>query len=399
MTMIRNVVLWAGVLALTHTGTLAAGGGDPKGAASQQDRYGYSARFDPLTGTYELDRTRSDDPRRAAEDALRTVPAGERSAVMTRVMNRMEAPEVLAVERRGTRVSVASTRLPEMTFDADGRAREERTVNGQRMSTRATLYGDRLEVSATGSNGSDFSATFEPIDNGAALRVTRRLFDERVRQPIVMQSVYRRISDTPDWDVYADAAGSRSRESSYSSYDSAVVPEGVTLVARLDEAIDLRNARPNDRITLTVEDAPQANLNGAVLEGYLLDTPASSANGQEGVTMEFDTIRLRSGQSAPFAGDIQAVRGPNGENISYNGERVEANPDQKQQAIERGAVGAALGALIGAVAGGTKGAVVGAVLGGGGAAATVYLPIDQLNQRTLARGTEFTIRTRAADRR
>jgi uncharacterized protein YcfJ len=111
--------------------------------------------------------------------------------------------------------------------------------------------------------------------------------------------------------------------------------------------------------------------------------------------MEFDTIRLSNGRSGPFTGTVDSVRSPNGETIPSNRERVEPANDQRQQAIERGAVGAAIGALIGAVAGGGKGAAVGAVIGGGGAAATVFLPIDQLNQPTLASGTEFTIRADA----
>ena len=72
-------------------------------------------------------------------------------------------------------------------------------------------------------------------------------------------------------------------------------------------------------------------------------------------------------------------------------QQVGSTRDRQDQAIERGAIGAAIGALIGAVAGGGKGAAIGAAVGGGGGAATVF--VDQLNQSTLERGTEFTIRT------
>jgi hypothetical protein len=398
MNTMKTAVLWAGVLALASAGPIAAAGSGRSGAARAQSQYGYaSSRFDPLSGTYELDRSRSDDPQRIADNALRDVPTSERSTVMNRVMSRLNPPDVLAIERADTRVSLASSRIPEIVLDADGRTRTERGVSGRQMTTRATLNGDRLEVSMTGSGGSDFSATFEPLDNGRALRVTRRVFDERVRQPIVMQSVYRKTSDTPDWDVYQGARndrpynGSRSASDAYGN-DSTLVPDGATLVARLDKPIDLKSAKQNDRVTLTVTSAPTAALEGATIEGYLADTPSSSVNGQSGVAMEFDTIRLSNGRSGPFTGTVDSVRSPNGETIPSNRERVEPSTDQRQQAIERGAVGAALGALIGAVAGGGKGAAVGAVIGGGGAAATVFLPIDQLNQPTLASGTEFTIR-------
>jgi hypothetical protein len=406
MNMMKTAIVCAGVLALATPGPLVAAGGGRSSAALAQNRYGSASRFDQLTGTYELDRSRSDDPQRIAENALRDVPASERSAAMNRVMSRLNPPDVLAVDRQDTRVSLASSRIPEIVLDADGRTRTERGASGRQMTTRATLNGDRLEVSTTGTGGSDFSATFEPLDNGRALRVTRRVFDERVRQPIVMQSVYRKTSDTANWDVYQGASNDRpynaSRSASsraYGNNDTTLVPDGATLVARLDNAIDLKSAKLNDRVTLTVSSAPTAELEGATIEGYLSDTPSSSVNGQSGVAMEFDTIRLSNGRSGPFTGTVDSVRSPNGETIPSNRERVEPANDQRQQAIERGAVGAAIGALIGAVAGGGKGAAVGAVIGGGGAAATVFLPIDQLNQPSLASGTEFTIRADAPRRR
>jgi hypothetical protein len=97
----------------------------------------------------------------------------------------------------------------------------------------------------------------------------------------------------------------------------------------------------------------------------------------------------------PFDGVIENVRGPNGEQISYDGEVVTPDGDQSQtqQAVQRGAIGAAIGAIIGGIAGGGKGAAVGAVLGGGGGAATVY--VDALNFSSVPRGTEFTIRGRS----
>ena len=117
----------------------------------------------------------------------------------------------------------------------------------------------------------------------------------------------------------------------------------------------------------------------------------SPVNGRNGVTIDLNQIRLRDGRTADFDGTVEAVRGPNGEMIPYNGEPIAASPRQSEQAVERGAIGAAVGALIGAVAGGEKGAAVGAVLGGGGAAATVF--VDQLNQGNLPRGTEFVVRS------
>ena len=289
-----------------------------------------------------------------------------------------------------------------MTFEADGQLHNETGPAGRQIATRASVYGNRLEVTATGSGGNDFSVTFAPLQGGNSLRVTRRVFDESLRAPIVMQSVYRRTSETPDWDLAANddryRGGDRSSSSagsSYNDYSSALVPEGSTLVARLDRPLDLSSARQNDRITLTVDRAPNPELQGATLEGQLLDGP-TAANGRTGVSMEFDTIRLRNGRTSEFSGIVEDIRGPSGDPIAYNGEPVGSTDDQRQQAVERGAIGAAVGALIGAVAGGGKGAAIGAVLGGGGAAATVF--IDRQGESRLPAGTTFTVRARAPRR-
>ena len=81
-----------------------------------------------LGGTYQLDTSRGDDPRRAADQATRTLPAEQRSRAYQRLMNRLEAPDVIAIDRQGNRVSMATSRGPRVTFDADNRVRTEEAV-------------------------------------------------------------------------------------------------------------------------------------------------------------------------------------------------------------------------------------------------------------------------------
>jgi hypothetical protein len=376
----------AAVLAVVLTGVTTA--------AAQST---YPPAYDALTGTYQLDRTRGEDATRIMNQAVRQLPQAERASASARLRERLEPPDVLAIERRGNAISLASSRVPEMTFQADGETRVERGLDGHRLTTTASLYGDRLELSARDSGGNDFSVTFEPLDSGDGLRVTRRLFDDQLRQPLVMESIYRKTSPAPDWDVYTGAMPGRYDSNAGTARSATtLVPAGTALSATLDQPIDFRQARANDRITLTVRRAPDPRFEDARIEGVLLNTPTPTS-GRTGVTMEFDWIRLADGQSGPFEGFVESVRGPDGDPVDYDGERIEPAEDRTEQAIQRGAVGAALGALIGAIAGGGEGAAIGAVLGGGGAAATVY--VDELNQRTLPRGTEFTIRASASDRR
>ncbi len=117
-----------------------------------------------LTGTYQLDRSRGDDPRRAAEQATHALPANQRQAVSERLMERLSAPETLAIERNDRTVTLASSSGRPVTFEADGTIRAERGYPGGTANTRATLFGDQLVVTTTGTGGSDYQVTFEPMD-------------------------------------------------------------------------------------------------------------------------------------------------------------------------------------------------------------------------------------------
>lgn len=349
------------------------------------------ATYEKLSGTFELDSARSQDPRRALDQATSQLSSAERNRVSTAMQSRLNPPEVLVLERTQNRVTIESSRAPQMSFDVDGRPHTETTPNGRNITTRSTLYGDRLEVTANGLAGSDFAVSFEPLDNGQSLRVTRRLYSDSLRQPVVLESVYRRTSTTPDWNVYQTRPDPVRNDRTYPPTTAAVVPDGTVLTASLDNAINAGSARQGDRITLTVHNAQRAELQGAVIEGYLASAPNRSG-GRTSVQIDFDRIRLRNGRTGDFDGVVTGIRGPNGEDIEFNDD-PNTNPNQQRdQAVQRGAIGAAVGAIIGALAGGGKGAAIGAILGGGGGAATVF--IDPKGSNDLPRGTEFTIRSR-----
>jgi len=341
------------------------------------------------TGTYAIDTARSDNPVSVADAALRGVSAADRARLQRQIQNRLDPPDRMAIDRNGSQVTIASTRGPQVTFNADGQSHTESNGVGRAVTTRASIYGDQLEVKTTGANNSDFSVTFEPMGNGQSLRVTRRLYNDALRQPVTLQTTYRRTADSPDWSLYNENTGSG--RAAARPNQTFAVPEGTTLVATLDQAVNLRAAREDDRITMTVRNAPRAEWEGAVIEGYVIAQPTRD-NNRTGLSVGFDRIRLRNGRSADFDGDIERVVGSNGKDITFDGEQTR-DSNQRDDAIQRGAIGAAVGAIIGAIAGGGKGAAIGAVLGGGGAAATVF--IDGPNAAELGRGTEFTIRTRS----
>lgn len=340
--------------------------------------------YQRLTGTYELDTARSEDPQRVMDAALRSVQGSQRARARRQLIDRLESPTMLAIDRDDRRVTISSSLGPQVAFDADGQSRTDPGSADRALTTRATLYGDQLSITTTGAANMDYSVTFEPLDNGRDLQVTRRIHNDAFAQPVTLRSVYRRTADTADWNI-SDRPVPTNDESA-----DMLVPDGLTLVAHLERTLNLQTARDDDPVTLVVRNAPRQELEGATIEGYVR-TSQSTAN--KGVVIRFDQIRLRNGRSSDFDGVIEQMVGPNGQAVRYDGERSTANDSGRtREAVERGAIGAAVGALLGAILGGGEGAAVGAVLGGGGAAATVL--IGDSGQTQLVRGTEFTIRSR-----
>ncbi|HEU4833015.1 MAG TPA: hypothetical protein VFS90_01320, partial [Pyrinomonadaceae bacterium] len=94
-----------------------------------------------LTGTFRLDSSRSDNPRDKAQRATQNLRTDERQAVTDQILARLESPEMLMIERRGTTMTIASSLAPKSTFEADGRERQEQLPNGRSTKVTATLRG------------------------------------------------------------------------------------------------------------------------------------------------------------------------------------------------------------------------------------------------------------------
>jgi outer membrane lipoprotein SlyB len=339
-----------------------------------------------LTGTYQLESERGDDPRQAVEEATRTLSANQRQRTSQRLMNRLNAPETIAIDRNENSVTMASSRGPRVTFEADGQVRTEQGYAGRTVNTRAILYGDQLVVTTTGHGGHDFAVTFEPIDSGRNLRVTRRISDDNLRQPVTVRSFYRKSSDEAQWDVYFATQGAPSQTDS--SAGDFAVPDGTRLVATLDNALSTRNAHAEDRFTITTLTPSQYE--GAVIEGTVSSVnPSGRLSGRADMALNFESIRMRNGRTYQFAGVIENVRTANGETISVDNDGTVEENSQTEKTVQRGAIGAAVGAIIGAIAGGGKGAAIGAAIGAGGGAGTVI--VQGRDQLDLPRGTELTI--------
>jgi hypothetical protein len=341
-----------------------------------------------LTGTYRIDSSRSDDARTAADRATRDLAPSERRRLTDAVTQRLEAPAELALDVRGQNVTLASTRASQISFVADGRERVETNANNRTVRSRATLNGDQLMVSTTGDRGNDFSVTFDSIDNGQRLNVTRRVYVQGLTSPIVVQSVYDKTSDVARFDIYNPST----YPGNSTSNTAFVVPDGTRIVGVLDSDLSTRTAAVGDRFTLRVIDPGE--FADATIEGHVSQIERSGRlTGRSVLTLDFDSIRLRDGRSYNFAGLVEGVRTSSGEVVRVDTEGTVRDDSQTTKTETRAAIGTAVGAIIGAIAGGGRGAAIGAILGAGGGAGSVY--VQGRNDLELNRGTEVTIRAGA----
>jgi hypothetical protein len=343
-----------------------------------------------LTGTFKLDPTRSDNPSDVADRVTRSLSNNERQSVHDRMFARLESPEMLAIERRGSTMTMASSRAPQSTFEANGVERQE-DVSGRSSRVTASLNGDQLAVKSTGYRENDFNVTFEPIDNGNRLRVRREIYSSRLSQPVVVNSVYDRTSTAPQWNIYE---GSTTANTGVNSGEF-IMNDGETVVAVLNSDLSTRQAKQGDRFTMTVRDSGQYE--GAVIEGRVATVnQGGSLSGRSGMTLDFDTIRLRNGQTYRFAGILTSIRSLNGDTVKVDNEGSAQGDNQTTQTVTRAGVGTAIGAIIGAIAGGGKGAAIGGVIGAAGGAGSVY--VTGKDNLELPTGTEVTIRSSAPGR-
>jgi hypothetical protein len=343
-----------------------------------------------LTGTYRINSSQGDDPRLAAENATRGLPSADRQRVYDSLIRRFDPPQMLAIDRRGNTVTIASTRAPQINFSADGRENVETTPNGRSIRVRAQLSGDTLSITRSGDRAQDFTVTFDPIDNGRRLLVTRSLYSDRLTQPVTLKAYYDRVSDVAQLNLYETNREDGNIGGNTGPVNGTfVVPNGTQLVAVLNGDLSTQNVQVNDRFTMTVRSPSQ--FEGATIEGYVSNVNRGGrVTGRSDMTLSFDTIRLRDGRSSPFAGILENVRTPNGDVVRIDNEGAVRESDQTNKTVTRTAVGTAVGAIIGAIAGGGKGAAIGAVIGAGAGAGSVY--VQGRNDLDLTAGTEVTVR-------
>jgi len=340
-----------------------------------------------LTGTFRLDSSRSDNARDKARRATQNLRTDERQKVVEQILARLEAPQLLMIERRGTTMTIASSLAPQSTFEADGRERQEQLSNGRGTKVTATLRGEQLVVSSNGYKENDFNVTFDASENDRSLRVRRQIYSDKLTQPVVVDSVYDRTADVAQWNVDKDSRPVLGNASATSG--EFIVRDGETLVAILNNDLSTKLSQQGDLFTMTVRDPGQ--FEGAVIEGAVGSVDQGGRlTGRSGMSLNFERIRLKNGQTYKFSGVLGNVRLLNGDTVKVDNEGSAQGSNQTTQTIQRAGIATAVGAIIGAIAGGGKGAAIGGIIGAAGGAGTVF--IQGKDNLELPVGTELTIR-------
>ncbi len=213
-----------------------------------------------LNGVYRIDVNSSDRLYSVIEEATTNVPYGEQQQFFIDLAVRLTPPDLLAIECRGNRVSLGSSRAPRVEFVADGITRAARTTDGSVLRSRIGLERSSLTFNSSGGRGGDnVSFTFTPLENGRRLRVTRRISAAELIEPVVIQTFYDKINEQVSWDIYGAqplenrVAGQKREEKPEAAFTTRTRisadanNEADTLRQSLSRWIDATNARNIER--------------------------------------------------------------------------------------------------------------------------------------------------------
>ena len=348
-------------------------------------QYTPATTFDSmLTGTYRLNLSQSDNVRDVVGRAINnSYPANNRDRLSQNLERRLTSPEMIVLEKRGSQVTVASSNSPQISFNADGVARNETLGNGRAIKVTAQTYYDGVALSYEGDRANDFYVNFTPINN-RQLKIIRRVYLENRDETITVASIYDKTSETANF----NGVNNNNNAGNNNQYTDFVVPNNTPLTATLNSRVSTKESQNGDRFTLEVTSPNQYR--GAIIEGRIANADSSGVvSGRANLSMEFDTIRLRNGQTYRFAGFVQEVRNANGDKIDVNNEGTVRDSNQTTKTVTRAGIGAGIGAIIGAVIGGGSGAAIGAAIGGAGGAGTVL--IQGRDNIDLEPGATFTL--------
>jgi hypothetical protein len=208
-----------------------------------------------LTGLYRIDVAGSDKLYSVVADASTNLPYREQHRFFIDLAVRLTPPDQFSIEQRGRIISIASSRAPRISFEADGVVHAVRAADGHRVFTRAQLTRNQLVVNTDGSSDDKFNVSFEIIDNGQRLRVVRRIYAKELNEPVIIESLYDKVSEVAHWGIYGEpevgpsnqpiltAVGSKTAASAKSFPTRSGNSDAAVLNQELDAWLDATNGR------------------------------------------------------------------------------------------------------------------------------------------------------------
>jgi ketosteroid isomerase-like protein len=158
-----------------------------------------------LNGVYRINVDRSDKLYSVIEGVSSRVPYSEQQQFFMDLAVRLTPPDLLAIECRGNRVSLGSSRAARVEFVADGVTRSANKAKGNVVRSRIGFERGNLIFTSTGGSDDNLNFTFTLLDNGQSLRVMRRISNKDLIEPVVIESIYEKINETAMWDIFENA--------------------------------------------------------------------------------------------------------------------------------------------------------------------------------------------------
>jgi hypothetical protein len=333
-------------------------------------------RHEGFTGTFRLDRSRSEDVAEIISSAGRLSNTQRRELEAT-----LMPPDSLAIQTSSNELWVSWDGGEAMRLVLDG---QTQVIDGMRV--RATIRGNVLTL-VESDNQAELTINVT-LSGTNGLRISRKILLQNGDLALFANSRYDKVDSIARF----ESGGPNSRPSTRPTPTRFIIPDGTYVTAILESDVVTGVSQDNDRIRMTVR-APQ-EYRGAVIEGYITGVSRSGTiKGRPEVTFHFDTIKLRNGREYSFAGLLVSVTDHEGKTVKIDSEGVAQGDSQGRQAVRRGAIGAGVGAIIGGIIGGGKGAAIGAAIGGGGGAGSVV--VEGKEDLKLLKGTSISIQASA----
>jgi hypothetical protein len=164
-----------------------------------------AAARSPLTGVYRIDIAESDKLYSVVAGASSKVPFREQQRFFIDLAVRFTPPDLLAIEQHGKQINLGSSRAPRMTFVADGVPRNTHAPDGHTVRVRFSVEDNRLIFTSNGKGEDNFTLVFESIDQGKRLQVVRHITADGLDQPLIIRSIYNKVSDVARWELYGES--------------------------------------------------------------------------------------------------------------------------------------------------------------------------------------------------